>query len=195
MEYKSNTHQISILVPGLFASTECEKIIALMNSFALESAKVWDGEKYVVDEDYRKNSTAYIKKDSRTSWIYERMEILFKKAAEYWGLDVDETVEDLKYLRYQEGDHFSKWHADIGPGYPNKRKLSMSITLNSHDDYEGGDLEIFSGDEDQLHLKNNRSLNPGDAIVFPSFRHHRVTPVKRGIRHALINWISGPELR
>jgi PKHD-type hydroxylase len=35
----------------------------------------------------------------------------------------------------------------------------------------------------------------GDALVFPSFLRHRVTPVSRGVRYSLVTWIEGPQWR
>jgi hypothetical protein len=38
-------------------------------------------------------------------------------------------------------------------------------------------------------------MQKGDAVIFPSFTLHRVTPVLSGIRIVLSAWISGPPLR
>lgn len=190
---KSNTHELFLVIPGLFSEDECKSIIELTKAHTSEPAVVWDKGNFKSIDNIRKSNTAYIKRDKNSEWIYERMDLLFKKASEYWGFQIDGTEEDLKYVKYEEGDHFTKWHADIGPGYPNKRKLSMSIELNSKSEFEGGNLQIFPIESGSVH--DNNSRRPGDAVVFPSFRHHRVTPVKKGTRHVLVNWASGPELR
>ena len=67
-------------------------------------------------------------------------------------------------------------------GFP--PKLSMSMLLNSN--FKGGDLEIFGAD---IHPN---LLNPGDSVFFPSFMHHRVTPVTEGTRYSLVVWFTGP---
>lgn len=188
----AQTYRISLFIPGLFSADECERILKLTSQIEMTNATVWDGDDFSEDKEKRDNLTAFIQNDANNKWIYDRMDILFVKAAKLWGFDVDGTEEEIKYLKYNQGNHFSKWHADIGPGYANRRKLSMSILLNSREDFSGGDLEIFPNEntDDKPIAKK-----PGDAIVFPSFRHHRVTPVTNGERHVLINWISGPELR
>ena len=159
---------------------------------SMSDATVWDGGGYSLDREMRSNLTTFIPKNDGSKWIYERMDLLFEKAAKLWGFELDATEEELKYLKYERGDHFSKWHADIGPGYANRRKLSMSILLNSSDEFTGGDLEIFPNEDAK---DKPIAKNAGDAIVFPSFRHHRVSPVTDGERHVLVNWVSGPELR
>lgn len=188
----AQTNKISIFVPGLFSIDECKEILYFTGKMEMEEATVWDGKEYSVEKDKRNNLSTFIPKDDSSNWIYERMDLLFFKAAKLWGLDVDGTEEALKYLKYVQGGHFSKWHADIGPGKANRRKLSMSILLNSAEEFSGGDLEIFPNENPETRPK---AINPGDAIVFPSFRHHRVTPLTQGKRHVLVNWISGPELR
>ena len=98
-------------------------------------------------------------------------------------------AQDIQLTRYREKDFYS-WHKDsmgshgdtCNQGYA--RKLSMSMLLNSN--FKGGDLEIFGA---EIHPK---LLNPGDLVVFPSFMHHRVTPVTEGTRYALVVWFTGP---
>jgi len=120
------------------------------------------------------------------------MDEAFLRFARVWGFDVERTLEDLKYLVYGPGSHFAQWHVDVGADYSNLRKLSMSVALSGSADYDGGELHIFP--EDTRHVAGARRA-PGTAIVFPSHSYHRVTPVTRGSRHVLVNWISGPPLR
>jgi len=35
----------------------------------------------------------------------------------------------------------------------------------------------------------------GTLILFPAFRTHRVSPVTRGLRVAVVGWIHGPSFR
>ena len=99
------------------------------------------------------------------------------------------AAQGCQITRYTK-DGFYSWHKD-GMGSHNElqndgttRKLSMSIILNS--EFEGGDFELRD-----LDVRVPR-LNEGSVIMFPSFIHHRVAPVTRGIRYSLVTWFVGP---
>ena len=66
-----------------------------------------------------------------------------------------------------------------------KRKISISWLLN--DEYEGGDLEI------QVHGESYRYKQQSQMIAFTSFLNHRVTPITKGCRKAIVAWINGGE--
>ncbi len=188
----NRTHHPFLAVPDVFTADECGEIISLFGEYPTAPGATWDGHGYSVNTQVRQLRTAYVKRDSLTQWVYERMDRVFFKTAGYWGLDVRETVEDVKYLIYQASDHFSQWHMDIGEDYSSRRKLSMSIELCDSSEYDGGHMQIFPNDDGHVAGPRRRA---GTAIVFPSHRYHRVTPVTRGTRHALVNWISGPPLQ
>ena len=65
------------------------------------------------------------------------------------------------------------------------RKLSLTVQLSDGIGYDGGDLEIRVGG------RCRSLLGPSPAVLFPSWQPHRVTPVDRGTRHALVCWIVG----
>jgi PKHD-type hydroxylase len=119
-----------------------------------------------------------------------------------WGLDLA-GLGTLSILRYTEGSHFS-WHVDVlayeksayeqfaGRGTL-ERKLSVTINLSDPADYDGGDLEFLNG-VGQLYTQPELRER-GSVVVFPSTVGHRVTPVTRGVRHALVGWMVGPTIR
>jgi len=63
------------------------------------------------------------------------------------------------------------------------RDITMIFYLN--DDYEGGELEFTK-------LQITYKPKKGDIIAFPSYYEysHRVHPIKRGTRYALVTWIE-----
>jgi Uncharacterized iron-regulated protein len=56
--------------------------------------------------------------------------------------------------------------------------------------YDGSDLEMNATGRPEM-LPRER----GKLILFPSYQLHRVTPVTRGKRSALVAWIGGPPFR
>ena len=180
------------VIPSVFSDIECKCIIEQLSTYERERGKTWDGEKYSVDEGRRNLDTSYIPRTSEVEWIYHRMDVVFFRAAEAWRFDVRETREDVKFLAYKAGSHFSQWHQDIGDDYSALRKISMSVELCDSKDYNGGDMQVFPTTEGHVAGPDRTA---GTAIVFPSFGYHRVTPVVDGVRYAIVNWISGPMMR
>lgn len=98
------------------------------------------------------------------------------------------SIRELQLAFYDEGDKgFYDWHLDISPGNM-FRKISISILLNDPSEFEGGDVEFYTGGQLQRAVRSNTA-----AVVFPSFMIHRVTPVTRGRRYVLITWIEGDD--
>lgn len=118
-----------------------------------------------------------------------------------YGFDVTglSAADPMYVMRYTAGDHFA-WHVDNGINGPpmGSRKLSFSVQLSHPGDYDGGDLEFAT----YSHTYNQEIPGPsqvlrqrGNLIVFPSFMLHRVTPVTRGERFAIVGWIHGPAFK
>ena len=97
------------------------------------------------------------------------------------------AIQDIQYLRYNVGD-FYDWHSDIDSGAGSMRKISISYVLNS--EFTGGELEIQHDGEKVLLTDKSNTL-----IAFTSFLHHRVRPVKTGIRECIVAWINGESWR
>jgi len=137
----------------------------------------------------------YAREDLRrgkVSWVNDR--ILRKRLwrlvqdinREFFQFELEGILEPLQYAVYESGDHFG-WHVDAVAGQKPFRKLSLSIQLSAETDYDGGDLQMQLG---CWTLPMPKGL--GDVIAFPTWLPHRVEPVTRGIRHALVVWAHGP---
>jgi len=109
--------------------------------------------------------------------------------AEFFRFDLEGISEPLQYAVYEVGDHFG-WHVDALPGQKPYRKLALSVQLSGPDDYDGGELQMQLGCW-TVEMPKGR----GDVIAFPSWLPHRVQPVTRGIRHALVVWAHGEPFR
>jgi len=124
-----------------------------------------------------------------------------------------ESMENPQYTIYNEqpnrkGDFYT-WHTDAGPKpYASglHRKLSMTIQLNTPDEYEGGhfqwlephrEFDQMKGQTPNINMTNSMRTLPfsmreiGSVAVFPSFLYHQVTPILSGTRKSLVVWFTG----
>jgi PKHD-type hydroxylase len=107
-----------------------------------------------------------------------------------WQFDLRGFSEDFQYTVYHgsEGGHYD-WHVDLGD-LAKLRKLSLSLQLTDASAYEGCELQIHDGRRVETAPRER-----GTVIVFPSYVLHRVTPITRGIRKAVVVWTTGPKFR
>ena len=152
------------------------------------------------------------KRDSYITWLNE--EWIYKEIRPYvhranklagWNFDIVDS-EPCQFTIYNEGQYYG-WHTDSsGWYYENEkqngliRKLSVTVSLSDPEDYEGGLLEFDTRIQDEPNGKSNivpckQILPKGSICVFPSFTHHRVSPVTKGKRLSLVQWNLGPEWR
>jgi PKHD-type hydroxylase len=92
------------------------------------------------------------------------------------------------YARYTKGMSYGV-HVDdpvMGQGAELYRSdISVTIFLNSPEDYDGGELVIqTSFGEQQV------KLPAGDAVIYPSSSLHRVAEVSHGERLVAVSWIQ-----
>lgn len=174
-------------VPDAFSESECEALISLGKSAGLAPATVWGATGDEVRPAVRSAETSYHPRGPETGWIYDRLDRLFAEAGEALGLAVGPVTEPLQILRYGKGGHFQTWHSDAGYDQGAGRLISVSVELSPLGDHEGGDLEIVPDT-----IGRARALERGGARFFPSRALHRVTPVTKGVRHALVIWTGGP---
>jgi PKHD-type hydroxylase len=148
-----------------------------------------------VVESKRKATTQWLPHyadDPAVQWMYETLGYLIQEAnAHTWHFDMWGFYDQLHYVRYDAGgDHFD-WHQDRGNDWRRpQRKLAVSVLLSDPDEYDGGEFQIFDGQEQTVKI---RSI--GTAYVFPSFVQHRVLPVTRGARRSLLGWACGERFR
>ena len=167
----------------VFSPDECRRIVERS-----EQEQLREGQISHPQENYRRANAAWITPGDETRWIYERIATLVAKLNRWYRYDLFGFLEPLHFVRYDAGGKFD-WHLDAGGGGTCTRKLSVSVQLSPPGDYEGGALEFCP--QGELH----RGRYHGSAIVFPSMLAHRVTPIERGVRRAIVAWIHGPSFR
>lgn len=86
--------------------------------------------------------------------------------------------------RYLPGMEYGA-HVDDPIMKGSRTDLSFTLFLSDPDSYEGGGLIL----QDQLEERLIR-LDPGDMILYPTSALHRVEPVTRGTRFAVVGWVT-----
>jgi PKHD-type hydroxylase len=176
---------------GVFTVDELDAIVTIGERVHMDRAFTGAGRN--TSTKMRDSFVSWLFPNEVTSWIFERMaNVVNRMNDEFFGFDLQCMEQGFQFTRYQApGEHYD-WHVDRGGGH-GIRKLSITVQLSDPDAYEGGDLELwFGGDQDEA-LKAERGR--GVVTVFPSWVMHRVTPVTAGARHSLVCWVSGPSFK
>lgn len=96
-------------------------------------------------------------------------------------------LHSLLVSRYRAGMQYGA-HVDqalMGDQIVWRTDLSLTLFLNEPDAYEGGELALQHGSGETLTRLPARSM-----VCYPTGQLHRVTPVTRGERLAVVGWIQ-----
>lgn len=102
-------------------------------------------------------------------------------------LVIPKQVMPLLFNCYKEGMYYED-HVDfalVGGSQKLRTDLSMTLFLSAANEYDGGEL-VFELDSGPRTVK----LDLGQAIIYPSGTIHRVNPVTRGARYAVVTTIQ-----
>jgi len=141
-------------------------------------------------------------------WIYKEIQPFIHQANRLAGWNFDwDFSESCQFTKYKL-NQFYDWHCDSWENVydnPNNkdthgkiRKLSVTCSLSSPEDYEGGELEFDfrNMDPDKQSVRKCAEIKPrGSIVVFPSHVWHRVKPVTKGTRYSLVIWNLGYPFR
>lgn len=180
---KFNPRVIPVRYFEAFTVEECAAITVLGLS-----QRLVEGMMMVPEEGYRECLTAPIPICRDTQWLATKLSDLVSRANDRFGFDVELDSAQLQFVRYEVNGKIG-WHDDYDPTEVFPRKISISVQLSGKNDYDGGALEFFPNGE--LPVARER----GSAIVFPAFYPHRICPITRGTRDALVVWYAGPNFR
>jgi PKHD-type hydroxylase len=188
------------IIDALFSPTQCQAILALAQNHEPEPATVGtDDSGEQIDSIRQATSTWLCITDNEVAWIVDRLARAVDEANIDWQFDIVGFAEDLQIVSYRNVGDFYTWHQDGLDGGVADRKLGIVVQLSDPDSYEGAHLELYEVNLElhgaDLEDWNQRSSAIGTAIVFPAWEFHRVTPLRRGRRHSLVAWVSGPRFR
>lgn len=145
-------------------------------------------------DSYKTNNRdiAYMEPAPHTKWLYDTLFPLVLEANNnLFHFDIDVVTDPIHYVIYPEDGGHLDWHMDVGAFGVNKRKIATTVQLSDPTEYDGGEFEIWFGGEQSVVVPREK----GDVICFPAFCMHRVRPIKRGRRKALVFWTGGRPFR
>ena len=198
-------------VENFLTDNEIEKIKIYAKTLIAQDAKVGQEEKekkeFTLDYHIKDTNKGivpskritdikWIRLNKDTNWLFKKIiDKIFDVNSKNFDLQL-KFVEDLQFSEYSEekGGFYSK-HRDDGnkkslDNYVDIRKLSFTIQLTDDKEYEGGELIFHIDDEEKKAPKSK-----GTIVFFESDIVHEVTPVTKGVRHSLVSWVQGPNLR
>jgi PKHD-type hydroxylase len=180
---------------GFLTNDEINLILAQPEWLSMQSAEVGgSSDNGIVSPEIRKSNVAWL---STKPELYPIWDKLSRAVAEvnsrYFHFDLTGFYEPMQLTLYTDDnkDHYN-WHTDADPTDNHvPRKLSMSMLLSDPADFEGGQFQVKTTNDEAQTL----GYVKGRAWFFPSYTLHRVAPVTRGVRRSLVLWIGGPPFR
>ena len=98
------------------------------------------------------------------------------------------SIHSILFSQYNQGMSYDT-HVDNAlmesPAGLCRSDISLTIFLNSPQDYDGGELVI-----EGVQSEESYKLDAGSAIVYPSTTLHRVNPVTKGKRLVVVGWVQ-----
>jgi len=180
---------------GFFTAEEIDKILAIPEWLNVGEAGVGgSGNQFEINKNIRTTNISWLNLNQETAWIWEKLaNVIADVNSQFFKFDLTGCYEPIQLGVYKETDqgHYD-WHIDSSPtdSYA-PRKLSMSLLLSDPSEFEGGELQIKTFNDEIQTL----GMIKGRAWFFPSYVVHRVTPVTKGVRRSLVLWVGGPEFK
>ena len=186
--YNSPTNVVEI--PNLFSREEIQQLADIIKPLPLDKGNVLSDDQ----QQKRSSRVKWIHEVDPNLWIYRKLQqCIHEVNSTTFQFNLKGWSDQIQYTEYSE-EYEGKydWHLDNNSGEYSHRKLSISVQLSEKDSYEGGDFEIFPSTP-EFGITYTKSI--GNAIIFPSFLAHRISPVTKGIRRSLVWWVGGCPFR
>lgn len=175
---------------------DSSQFLAQIEQDVLEGNTAWDQGRIIMDDEATVNTShrtvnvlnqrpagapvtkeSVMRKKYYNHSIRTNVEAVVEEYTNEYGIKIL-TRDTPQLMQYEEGCFFD-WHLDDGPSV--ERTVSFCYYMST--DYDGGEIEFK-----YFPVKHKPKAN--ELIVFPSnyIYMHRVNPVTRGIRYAVISW-------
>ena len=182
-----------VWVNNVLTPEECEEGIAICSPAvvpAMYDKRNKQGELVMplIPSLIRKTQVAWVPQGSNIDHLMQRMvKMVLKQARDFFYLPCS-FVETIQFAKYGFLGHYRKHTDSTGTGRASRRLISASVQLSNPDDYKGGNLKVDTGYRKYKSHMHQTPREQGTLTVFPSVFEHKVTPVLRGQRCALVLW-------
>ncbi len=171
------------VIPEIITETERKAMIDVINGMTFVDGKTTAGKRAarVKKNEQAGNDDVGAKKDLQAKVVKA-----LKSSGQFQRFALPSKIATPLVSRYRSGMEYGL-HVDNATMADGSIRTDLSVTvfLNGVEDYDGGELEIFSG-YGPVKIK----LPAGSAVVYPSATLHRVLPVTRGERLAAVTWVE-----
>ena len=169
-----------------FSKEECQTIINIAKDKGLIEGKT-KGE-----SDARDSKISWLYPIDNIDWVFRRVtDISLNLNERFFKFDLFGLNEGFQFTNYEAPSGKYGKHIDRAINIP-VRKLSISVQLSNPEEYEGGELKLYDGDDDEANVMNKTQ---GTLIIFPSYVLHEVMPVTKGERNSLVTWVTGKQFK
>jgi PKHD-type hydroxylase len=167
-----------------FSKEECQTIVNIAKNKGLIKGTTKG------KSDVRNSKISWLYPTDNMEWVFRRVtDIILNLNERFFKFDIFGLNEGFQFTNYEAPSGKYGKHVDRLINIP-VRKLSISIQLTNPEEYEGGELKLYDGEEETLMDKTQGTL-----ILFPSYVLHEVMPVTKGTRNSLVTWVTGKQFK
>jgi len=168
-----------------FSKEECQSIINIAKDKGLIKGKTES------KSDARNSKISWLYPVDGMEWVFRRVtDITLNLNERFFKFDLFGISEGFQFTNYEAPSGKYGKHIDRAINIP-VRKLSISIQLTNPEQYEGGELKLYNGEEEGTIM----SKEQGTLVIFPSYVLHEVMPVTKGERNSLVTWVTGKQFK
>lgn len=171
-----------------FSKEECQTIINIAKDKGLIKGTTFNDDK---TKNVRDSKISWLYSSDNIDWVFRRVtDITLNLNERFFKFDLFGINEGFQFTNYEAPSGKYGKHVDRGMNMP-VRKLSISIQLTNPEEYEGGELKLYDGEEEGTVM----SKEQGTLVIFPSYVLHEVMPVTKGTRNSLVTWVTGKKFK
>jgi len=173
-------------IPNLLTKEECDLVLKFsLENLTLNTATTLSNNGSYYETNRRKSNVVFYPYYEKFPFLLEKISKLINDNIAVKGFDLDYNDTQFQFTQYKIGDYF-EWHTDSNGKYFTQFDRYCSLVIQLNDDYESGNLEIKLSEASPMIVEKG----VGNTIIFLSNIEHRVTPVEKGNRYTLVNWVG-----
>jgi len=172
-----------------FSKEECQTIINIARDKGLIKGTTFNDDKI---KNVRDSKISWLYPVDGMDWVFRRVtDIVLNLNERFFKFDLFGINEGFQFTNYEAPSGKYGKHVDRAINIP-VRKLSISVQLTNPEEYEGGELKLYDGDDEEASVMDKTQ---GTLIIFPSYVLHEVMPVTKGTRNSLVTWVTGKQFK